>query len=127
MLDLTLADSHDVRRVAQPVLNFLQYGFMLPSPNSPLLARCALRFQHTSLAIRTQVTVQLQAFFNAGKAPDQRISSGTNVFLFCRVIDEGIVIETPVSRNRPVKSSTQPRKAETWCALKFKWAPVLDF
>jgi hypothetical protein len=28
---------------------------------------------------------------------------------------------------RPAKSSTQPRKAKTWCALKFKWAPVLAF
>ena len=28
-------------------------------------------------------------------------------------------------RMRPAKSSTQPRKAKTWCALKFKWAPVL--
>lgn len=30
-----------------------------------------------------------------------------------------------VLRMRPAKSSTQPRKAKTWCALKFKWAPVL--
>ena len=29
--------------------------------------------------------------------------------------------------NRPAKSSTQLRKAKTWCALKFKWAPVLAF
>ena len=28
---------------------------------------------------------------------------------------------------RPAKSSTQPRKARTWCALKFRWAPVLAF
>jgi hypothetical protein len=28
---------------------------------------------------------------------------------------------------RPAKSSTQPRNARTWCALKFKWAPVLAF
>lgn len=28
---------------------------------------------------------------------------------------------------RPAKSSTQPCKAKTWCALKFKWAPVLAF
>ena len=28
---------------------------------------------------------------------------------------------------RPAKSSPQPRKARTWCALKFKWAPVLAF
>ena len=30
-------------------------------------------------------------------------------------------------RMRPAKSSTQPRNARTWCALKFKWAPVLAF
>lgn len=30
-------------------------------------------------------------------------------------------------RMRPAKSSTQPRNAKTWCALKFKWAPVLTF
>jgi undecaprenyl-diphosphatase len=30
-------------------------------------------------------------------------------------------------RMRPVKSSIQPRNAKTWCALKFKWAPVLAF
>ncbi|WP_447800911.1 DNA recombination protein RmuC [Pseudomonas kilonensis] len=28
---------------------------------------------------------------------------------------------------RPAKSSTQPHNAKTWCALKFKWAPVLAF
>ena len=28
---------------------------------------------------------------------------------------------------RPAKSSTQPRKAQTWCALKFKWTPVPAF
>ena len=28
---------------------------------------------------------------------------------------------------RPAKSSTQPRKARTWCALEFRWAPVLAF
>ena len=28
---------------------------------------------------------------------------------------------------RPAKSSTQPRKAKTWCALKFKCTPVLAF
>jgi len=28
---------------------------------------------------------------------------------------------------RPAKSSIEPRRAKTWCALKFKWAPVLAF
>ena len=28
---------------------------------------------------------------------------------------------------RTAKSSTQPCKAKTWCALTFKWAPVLAF
>jgi len=28
---------------------------------------------------------------------------------------------------RPAKSSTQPRIAKAWCALKFEWAPVLAF
>ena len=31
------------------------------------------------------------------------------------------------NRNRPTKSSTKPRKAKTWCALKFKWTAVLVF
>ena len=30
-------------------------------------------------------------------------------------------------RMRPAKSSIEPRRAKTWCALKFKWAPVLAF
>ncbi len=30
-------------------------------------------------------------------------------------------------RIRPAKSSTRPRKGKSWCALKFKWAPVLAF
>ena len=30
-------------------------------------------------------------------------------------------------RMRTAKSSTQPCKAKTWCALTFKWAPVLAF
>lgn len=33
----------------------------------------------------------------------------------------------PPYRMRLAKSSTRPRKAKTWCALKFKWAPVLTF
>jgi len=32
-----------------------------------------------------------------------------------------------ISRMRPAKSSTQPREARTWCALKFKWTPVRAF
>ena len=36
-------------------------------------------------------------------------------------------LKTKKARMRPAKSSTQPRKARTWCALKFRWAPVLAF
>lgn len=36
-------------------------------------------------------------------------------------------INANVIRMRPAKSSTEPRRAKTWCALKFKWAPVLAF
>ncbi|WP_339421079.1 MULTISPECIES: Y-family DNA polymerase [unclassified Pseudomonas] len=36
-------------------------------------------------------------------------------------------IKHKLKRMRPAKSSTQPRKAKTWCALKFKWTPVLAF
>jgi saccharopine dehydrogenase-like NADP-dependent oxidoreductase len=32
-----------------------------------------------------------------------------------------------MGRSRPAKSSTQPRKAKTWCALKFRWTSVLAF
>lgn len=32
-----------------------------------------------------------------------------------------------MARMRTAKSSTQPCKAKTWCALTFKWAPVLAF
>ena len=32
-----------------------------------------------------------------------------------------------IERIRPAKPSTQPRKTRTWCALKFKWTPVLAF
>lgn len=32
-----------------------------------------------------------------------------------------------VKSMRTAKSSTQPCKAKTWCALTFKWAPVLAF
>jgi hypothetical protein len=31
------------------------------------------------------------------------------------------------NRIRPAKSSTQPRKATAWCALKFEWTPGLAF
>ena len=34
---------------------------------------------------------------------------------------------TTVLGMHPAKSSTQPRNAKTWSALKFKWAPVLAF
>ena len=66
MLNSPFSDPHHFRRVAQPVLHFLQYGFMLPASNPPFRARCALRFHCTAPAFRTPVTVQLQAFFNAG-------------------------------------------------------------
>ena len=36
-------------------------------------------------------------------------------------------LHTLITGMRPAKSSTQPRKARTWCALKFRWAPVLAF
>ena len=33
----------------------------------------------------------------------------------------------PVLCIRPAKSSSPHNKAKTWCALKFKWTPVLAF
>ncbi|MNP12387.1 hypothetical protein D3C76_1046170 [compost metagenome] len=97
MLNRPFSDSHHLWCFAQPKLHLLQYVLMLPASNSSFRARCALQFQRAALAFRTPVTVQRQAFFNVGIAPDQRVSSRANVFIFCRVIDEGIVIETPVS------------------------------
>jgi hypothetical protein len=35
--------------------------------------------------------------------------------------------DLPEIRMRPAKSSPQARKARTWCALKFRWTPVLAF
>lgn len=41
---------------------------------------------------------------------------------------EVIKIEQPEGGDiRPAKSSSQPRKAKTWRAHKFRWAPVLAF
>ena len=36
-------------------------------------------------------------------------------------------LQTLLQCMRTAKSSTQPCKAKTWCALTFKWAPVLAF
>ena len=38
-----------------------------------------------------------------------------------------ITILLLLGRIRPAKSSTLHRKAKTWCALKFRWTPVLAF
>ncbi len=46
---------------------------------------------------------------------------------FVKTIKRDYVAHLPKPGIRPAKSSTQPRKAKTWCALKFKWAPVLAF
>lgn len=35
--------------------------------------------------------------------------------------------QTYAPGTRPAKSHTQACKAKTWCALKFKWVPVLAF
>ena len=82
MLNRPFSDSHHLRRFAQPKLHFLQYGFMLPASNSSFRARSALRLQRAALAFRTPVTMQLQAFFNVGVVPDQRLASWANVFVF---------------------------------------------
>lgn len=97
MLNRPFSDSHHLWCFAQPMLHLLQYVFMLSASNSSFRARCALRFQRAALAFPTPVTMQFQAFFNVGIVPDQRLSSRANVFVFSRVIEEGIVIETPVS------------------------------
>lgn len=118
MLNRSFSDTHHFRRVAQPVLHFLQYCFMLPASNPPFRARCALRFHCATPAFRTPVAVQRQAFFNVGIAPDQRLSSRANVFVFCRVIDEGIVIETPVGLG---SRGPGERLTTTVCLLR-RWA-----
>ncbi|GGJ44013.1 hypothetical protein [Pseudomonas avellanae] len=41
-----------------------------------------------------------------------------------KFIEEGLAFNGGI---RPAKSPTQPRKAQTWCALKFRWTPVLAF
>jgi len=92
MLNRPFSDSHHLWCFFQPKLHLLQYGFVLPASNSSFRARCALQFQRAALAFRTPVTMQLQAFFNVGVVPDQRLPSRANVFVFCRVIDEGIVM-----------------------------------
>ena len=92
MLNSPFSDSHHLWCFAQPKLQLLQYVFMLPASNSSFRARCALQLQRAALAFRTPVTMQLQAFFNVGIVPDQRLSSRANIFVFCRVIDEGIVM-----------------------------------
>ncbi|SFB01656.1 hypothetical protein SAMN03159488_01455 [Pseudomonas sp. NFIX10] len=38
---------------------------------------------------------------------------------FADVIEQRIQLALENERMRPAKSSTQPRKAKTWCALKF--------
>ena len=53
---------------------------------------------------------------------------GAGYRLVYRVEEERIVILVlAVGSMRTAKSSTQPCKAKTWCALTFKWAPVLAF
>jgi transposase len=42
-------------------------------------------------------------------------------------VDELDLVKLGFEGMRPAKSSTQFRKAGTWCALKFRWAPVLAF
>jgi hypothetical protein len=91
---------------------------MFPASNSSFCARSTLRFQRAALAFRTPITIQLQAFFNVGVAPDQRLASWTNVFVFCRVIDEGIVIETPVGLG---SRGPGERLTTTVCLLR-RWA-----
>lgn len=47
-----------------------------------------------------------------------------------RCFDCSSTVEAPLPETesmRPAKSSTQPRNARTWCALKFRWTPVLAF
>lgn len=44
-----------------------------------------------------------------------------------RPVEPAVIIELPLGGMRTAKSSTQPCKAKTWCALTFKWAPVLAF
>ncbi|MCY1536455.1 hypothetical protein D9M68_719140 [compost metagenome] len=61
---------------------------MFPATHPPLCARCALLFQRTTLAIRTPVTVQLQAFLNRRKTPDQAFSGWAAVLVVGRVVDE---------------------------------------
>ena len=47
--------------------------------------------------------------------------------LFRGTLDGASVYPREVVSMRTAKSSTQPCKAKTWCALTFKWAPVLAF
>ena len=72
--------------------------------------------QHMFVAIDRVTKFTYVAFFDA--------ATKRNGAAFLRQVIQAFPYQI---RNRPGKSSTQPRKAKTWCALKFKWAPVLDF
>ena len=51
----------------------------------------------------------------------------TDAHPYCPYISDINDVYLDFGGMRPAKSSTQPRNAKTWCALKFKWAPVLTF
>lgn len=93
MLHRLAADAHHLWSLVQAGLHSAKHRLMFPATHPPLCARCALIFQRTTLVMRTPVTVQLQAFLNRRKTPDQAFSGWAAVLVLGRIVDEIIAAE----------------------------------
>lgn len=90
MLHCLAADAHHFRCLIQAGLHRVKHRLVFSATHSPLRARCALTFQRTALAVRAPLTMQLQAFLNRRKTPDQAFSGWASVLVVGRVVDENI-------------------------------------
>lgn len=74
-------------------------------------------------------SLTLHVFPDLGTTPISAINAPQVINLLRPLETKGSLetVKRLTQRNRPAKPSTQPRKTRTWCALKFKWTPVLAF
>ncbi|MNF72322.1 hypothetical protein D3C84_542940 [compost metagenome] len=86
------------------------------------------------LGLTQQRFAKLQAVYSSDLQRLQSIEEGGYVLVSMTGMDCPVCGAPPESQThnhaagmRPAKSSIEPRRAKTWCALKFKWAPVLAF
>src|SRR4029077_7331487 len=95
MLSGLPADARRFRHPLQATLHRLEYRFVLPTANAPVVPRRALGLHRAAWTGRCPVAMLEQPVLNAAVTPDRPLTGRASVLIAARVIAEVPFVELP--------------------------------